>query len=267
MQSWTKRDFFTYLSLFVLLFIRFPFAEFASLVEKIVNPSILLVNIENLRLLEDQTYYLYDNYSFILVLVVIIVNRSNLKELNIDKIFIPILLSGGMSYHWTSSGLWLVVIDLLIFSIAILYVRGRLKFGDIEPRLLCITFVIVIVFFLGILLIIDSMNFAKIGWAVQWYKERISFLIVEEVTFRGLLWMFLKKLNFSEFKIVVLQAILFWLSHVYYANDNLISFWVVIPIVSVVLGIVVWRTRSITSSTIAHILFNAWWSLYVYRNL
>lgn len=267
MRSWTKRDYFTYLVLFVLLFVRFPIADFVLFLEQLFNPSTFSIKIENLRLLQDQTLYLFDNYSFILVMVVIIVNRNRLKDLNIDKFFIPILLIGGMSYRWASSGLWLVVINLWIFFTAFLYVKGWLKFGDTEPILLRITLVIVIAFFLCILFIIDSITFTKIGWAIQWFKEGISLLIVEEVMFRGLLWMFLKNLNFSVFKIVVLQAILFWLSHVYYANDYPILFWVLAPIAGIIFGIVVWRTRSITSSTIAHVLFNIWWWLFLVQKI
>lgn len=268
MQLWTKRDFFTYLILFILLFVRFPIADFILYLEQFLKPFLFPINIDNLRSLQNQSLQFFYHYSFILVLVVIIVNRNNLKELNIDQIFIFILLSGGLLHRWDPNRVfWLVVIDLLIISVAILHVRGFLKFGDLEPTLLHVTLMIIIIFFIGTLFIINSMNFTKIVWAVQWYKDGISSTLVEEVMFRGLLWMFLKKLNFSELKIVVLQAILFWLSHIYYANDNPISFWVIVPISSIVLGIVVWRTRSITSSTIAHILFNTWWALFIYRNL
>lgn len=268
MQSWTKRDFFTYLVLFVLLVTRFPIADFILFLGKLFRPFVISANFNNFRSLQNQSLQFFYDYSFILVAIVIIVNRNNLNRLNIDKIFIPIFLTGGLSYKWEPNwGLWLVAIDLLIFYVAILYIRGHLKFGDLEPILLRITLVILIAFSISILFIIDSMNFTKIGWAVQWYREDISLLLVEEIAFRGVLWMFLKNLNFSEFKIVVIQAILFWLSHVYFANDNPISFWIITPIASIILGTIVWRTRSITSSTIAHVLFNTWWALFIYQDL
>ena len=263
MQSWAKRDFFTYSILFVLLFIRFPIADFVLFLEQFFKPFVLSANLDNLRSLQDQSNHFLYNYSFILVLVVIVVNRNNLKELNIDKIFILILLSGRLSYHrGATQTLWLVVMDLLLICVGVLYVKGWLKFGDIEPTLLRVTLLIVIAF-LSILFINDTVNITKIGWAVQLYENEISMVLVEEIMFRGMLWMFLKNLNFSEIQIVVLQAILFWLSHVYIANDNPFFFWVIVPIASIILGAVVWRTRSITSSTIAHMLFNIWWALFL----
>ncbi|NOT06500.1 MAG: CPBP family intramembrane metalloprotease [Anaerolineales bacterium] len=67
-------------------------------------------------------------------------------------------------------------------------------------------------------------------------------------------------------KIVILQAILFWISHVY-AFNNLTFFWITTPMVSIFLGIIVWRSKSITPSTIAHLLINMLLGFVAFRNL
>ena len=116
-----------------------------------------------------------------------------------------------------------------------------------------IVMTLIIGFFLVLLIISDT----KISQEIHWSIVRMPFVVIEEVIFRGLLWMFLKFLSWTDPKIIILQAVLFWLSHTYYMFANPILFWIIIPIVSILLGIMVWRYKSITSSTIAHILFNS----------
>ena len=75
--------------------------------------------------------------------------------------------------------------------------------------------------------------------------------VMEEPLFRGFLWGGLRQLRLSDGLICVLQAGLFWLAHLYYYNTG-INFWVVIPIGSIVLGLVAWKTKNITYSMVTH---------------
>jgi membrane protease YdiL (CAAX protease family) len=114
-----------------------------------------------------------------------------------------------------------------------------------------------------------SINLTKINWVIQGTLLQgggLPGIVVEEIMFRGMLWMLLKNLNFSEIKIVILQAILFWISHVY-AFNNLAFFWINAPMISILLGVIVWRSKSITPSTIAHILINMLLGFVSFRNL
>jgi membrane protease YdiL (CAAX protease family) len=47
------------------------------------------------------------------------------------------------------------------------------------------------------------------------------------------------------------------LAHLYYINTYPISFWVIVPVCSLVLGCLVWRSRTIASSMVAHATINA----------
>ena len=86
MRKWTKQQTFTYLALFVLLVVRFPIGDFASNLTRILNIADLTSWVENLKATQDWTqYYLWGRFSFVLVGIVIIVNRGDLKSLNIDK--------------------------------------------------------------------------------------------------------------------------------------------------------------------------------------
>jgi membrane protease YdiL (CAAX protease family) len=256
MTTWTKRDFLIYAALFILLAVRMPVADLFFNFEQLFNTSVLSMWDENLRLIQNWTYYLYERWSFVLVGIVILINRIDLKSLNIDEYFLYIFWCSGVIYciyffwplGWAAA---LISIYLFIF-----YYKNWDKFVNKEPKKLQIVAIILIGFFLSLLFISDSVDVTKIRLAVHWSIIRMPFVVVEEVIFRGLLWKFLITLGWSESKIVILQAILFWISHVYHMFTYPVLFWVIIPIISILFGIFVWKSRSITPSTIAHILFN-----------
>lgn len=80
--------------------------------------------------------------------------------------------------------------------------------------------------------------------------------VMEEPLFRGFLWGSLRQAGIREGLIGVIQAALFWLGHIYYFNTG-INFWLVIPIGSLVLGLVILKTKSISYSMTTHALINS----------
>lgn len=84
-----------------------------------------------------------------------------------------------------------------------------------------------------------------------------SAAILEEPLFRGFLWGYLRISGWKEMWILVFQAFLFWIGHVYYWNNAPYSFWLAVPIGAFVLGILAWKSRSIGTSMITHGLMNS----------
>ncbi len=80
--------------------------------------------------------------------------------------------------------------------------------------------------------------------------------VMEEPLFRGFLWGGFQQLGLSEGWICILQALLFWLGHIYYFNTE-INFWVIIPIGSLVLGFIIMKTKSIAYSMVTHSFMNS----------
>jgi len=80
--------------------------------------------------------------------------------------------------------------------------------------------------------------------------------VMEEPLFRGFLWGSLRQAGIKDGVICVIQAALFWLAHIYYYNTG-INFWVVVPIASLVLGLVIQKTKSISYSMVTHAAINA----------
>ncbi len=94
---------------------------------------------------------------------------------------------------------------------------------------------------------------ALIGFLYQLGYAAVS----EEPLFRGFLWGYLQKLRWKGVWIWLFQAGLFMLGHIYYINEFPISFWIIVPVVSLVLGGLAWKSKTIASSLAAHATMNA----------
>jgi membrane protease YdiL (CAAX protease family) len=79
---------------------------------------------------------------------------------------------------------------------------------------------------------------------------------IEEPVFRAFLWGYLHKAGWKMPWILLFQAFLFTLAHIYYLRAYPILFWLVIPFGSLVLGALAWRARSISASLAAHASMN-----------
>jgi len=258
MKTWTKQQVIVYIALLVLLAIRTPIAALISNFARLFGASTYPLWVESLRLIESWTYYLFERWSFVLVGIILIINRRVLKSLNIDEYFIAIFASSGVAfcfYYFWPLGWAAPLISIYLF---ILFKKREYEFVNTGLSFQRIITIIAIGFFL-VLFILGLSDITKLRWEVHQSITDMPFVLVEEVIFRGLLWMFLKNLNWSEPKIVGLQAILFWLAHAYFMFTDPIFFWIITPIVSILLGIIVWRFRSLTISTVAHTLLNLLW--------
>lgn len=81
--------------------------------------------------------------------------------------------------------------------------------------------------------------------------------IAEEPLFRGFVWGVLRKVGWKEVWVWLSQAFLFSIGHIYYFRDAPISFWLIVPSGALVLGLLVWRTRSISATMAAHAAVNS----------
>lgn len=93
-------------------------------------------------------------------------------------------------------------------------------------------------------------------WIFESLLFQLSFAAIsEEPLFRGFLWGFFRKLGLKEVPIAFLQAALFWVGHAYYMGTGL-NFWVVIPLTSLALGLVILKTKSVSYSMVTHSFLN-----------
>ena len=192
---------------------------------------------------------------FPLIAVVIALNRDDLQRLNVDRLYVLLLLVAGilafyeLPYNCFSGIAFIYLVYALLSK--------KIKLGVPDRSALRISLWIVGIFAITLLLINSSLNIPKIAQNLQYFvSELIPGSIFEEAFYRGLLFMFLKDMRLSESKIFYIQAFLFWISHINYLIQNPFTFWIFIPVLGLVLGYIVLRTRSIGVSTIAHVLVN-----------
>lgn len=90
--------------------------------------------------------------------------------------------------------------------------------------------------------------------------------VIEEPVFRGFLWGYLRLKGWKDINTWIFQAVLFMLAHIYYWNTLPFSFWLVVPLSGLTLGVLAWKTRTITPSMAAHATENAFgpWLAYIF---
>lgn len=101
----------------------------------------------------------------------------------------------------------------------------------------------------GLLSLLSPMTFLyQIGYAA----------VSEEPLFRGILWGMLRKIGWNHISIWLFQAALFLVGHIFYLGVFPVSFWIIVPVGSLVFGALAWRSQTIASSIAAHSISNAW---------
>lgn len=81
--------------------------------------------------------------------------------------------------------------------------------------------------------------------------------VMEEPVFRAFLWGYLLKLGWNDRRIWIFQMVLFTIGHMSGLRWFPIQFFVTVPIASLILGYLVWRSRTIMASLAAHGMLNA----------
>lgn len=80
---------------------------------------------------------------------------------------------------------------------------------------------------------------------------------MEEPLFRGILWGYLRRRGWHWARILIAQAVLFWIGHIYHLVQHPTHFWLWVPLAGIVFGLVAWRTRSVAASMVTHSLANS----------
>jgi membrane protease YdiL (CAAX protease family) len=78
--------------------------------------------------------------------------------------------------------------------------------------------------------------------------------VPEEFLFRGFLWGFMRQAGLSDFSILCIQAILFWVGHYWYWDMPIA--WIRVLFGGLLYGAVAWRTKSLFLSAIVHAGWN-----------
>ena len=218
--------------------------------------------------------------TYLLLVLLIIIERTRLDLYHIDKgsMVLLVLFSTwfrGMSFEAPIT----ILIGIIFWSINILlvcfFIWRKVSLQETNMKWVLIS-IITSVLLAVPLAIMNSLQVSLFDnnkslpplsffYYVQSIVRNVSQVaIFEEPVFRGILWGKLRERNVDERKILIIQAGLFWLAHI----DRIfrpITLFITIPIMSIYLGIIAWKSRSIASPIIAHGLLNATGSILQYR--
>jgi membrane protease YdiL (CAAX protease family) len=217
---------------------------------------------------------------FIIIGLLIIINRNNLKEYFLDKNFLIIFFLFGILFRSrvidTFNTLFFEIairLLLILFLIILLVFKIKITRYSLINKWNVIGILTGVFLASTVLLIISTVLHLKSFDLNQgiWIFSRemikgFGDVILEEPIFRGFLLGTLILANWKEKYILLAQTFLFWLSHFTYAFTLPFNFWFISPILSFSLGYLAWKSRSIIPSTLAHAFYNSIVGVYLFLN-
>jgi membrane protease YdiL (CAAX protease family) len=198
--------------------------------------------------------------SYVLISLLLWINKADLHEINVDKNFVILFVILGAIYTFLTP----TVIGILMGAATILNKRVAFWQSSMKMRFhQCFIFSFLdSIYFFAIQKARFSMGGLNFIDAIFWTNPPM--IAVEEFLFRGLLWKLLRDFEYTENKIIYIQAFLFWICHFYLEP---IIFWIFLPLISILLGYLVSRTKTISSSMFLHFLHNIFSFIFPLLNL
>jgi membrane protease YdiL (CAAX protease family) len=241
-------------------------------------PLIFGARFNLLPISSDQSLNIFLNGTYLLTAILIWFERERLDDFNIGVGSLIILLatpivkpiyfkalSPYVSYRFPFS--WFEIGVSLCLLIALLFSGTKFRKSGIKNMLLWTAIAIIVGLFFGAgngyigsyqSLIQRGSNQVTLPVLGYLFVAQLSnAAIAEEPLFRGFLWGYLRKWNWSDRWICLFQAGIFTLGHLYYIHQYPLSFWVIVPLSGLILGLLVWKSRSIGTSMITHGLLNS----------
>ena len=207
--------------------------------------------------------YYFALFITILITALIWLNKEQLHILHIDKYFIFLFLILGVLTFMVYGATWLGVSGCAS-ALFIIYLLRKRSLGFENDKSLMLLILLTALGIMPVLLFRLLANepslFIKNFFALDGVNlfvlifRTLHAVIYEEVLFRGLLWMFLEKLKLSGMKILLIQGFLYWIVHFNWMPRA--SFWVLLPILSLWLGFLVLKSKSLVPSISAHFIWN-----------
>lgn len=195
------------------------------------------------------------SYSFILMLLVIVLNTNSLEKMNFDKYFMHIFLFSCVIYAFFYTNFIFGVV--IFFQLYLIYQKNQLQPFDFSTYVINNkTLLLFLLTFLIFYITQGPLDLSFQNIVSSFTKAKFFGVLFEEFLFRGLIWMCLRKINLKDNYILVIQTFLFWFAHYNTFEGNSVSFLLVIPYVSLILGLLVYYSKALSISFAAHLLYN-----------
>lgn len=195
--------------------------------------------------------------TFIIILFTIWLNRKNIKEINLDKISFLFLMGVCVIIAWDYLPFQLSILLFLAIAKNIFsYLKNEFEFqtGNYSLKKLLTASIIFIP--LIILILVKGIEINDKLIINAFIGANLFGVAFEEFLFRGLLWKVLRDFGLTESKTLIVQAFVFWIAHYHLFLSGSLSFWVTIPFIALMLGIVIKQSKSLALSVVVHFLYN-----------
>ena len=264
MKIWTKRQYLTYMLLFALLLVDFSRSLLNLIVRDLLDPSVVQIYFNQLKILSNLLFMFQWQGSVPILIFILGLNRDRLQEMNIDRFYVFMLITAGLLPLYKSPHIFpynFFGVIALIYAVYILFSK-KVKFGVVDSNALKMILLITGVF-AGIIICIAGFSEAiKINPSNSGQLlDRFLFQIIpgsiyEEAMYRGVLYMLLMDVGVSRSKAFYIQA--FWYSgkHISFLLVSPFFYWIILPITGLTYGYIAMRSKSLTLTAFAHLLYN-----------
>lgn len=218
---------------------------------------------------ENWALVIYLCATYLFTCIFICCNRSRLDRYHISAgaLFLALLsplmalFSGNDDFT-----VWLRLCAGIICGGVLVIKRNELKLCKITKKEAVIRTVLIIILSAAVPLIIHVVTgfprhqgneSVTVSMVIELWFFQLSYAAVsEEPLFRGFIMGFLKDKGMNGLAVCITQALIFWMGHIYYVETG-INFWIIHPLLAFLLGVVVWKMKSISYSMILHSSVNA----------
>lgn len=229
----------------------------------------ILINISLLAGLSIQTnVILYANVILIYLYIAGLVwwKVENLSQFHLDQSSISAVIF--FSFFRTGLGIqneeiysWVILMVTLVILMGCVknwHSIPKTRWSWVGISLLCVILVIPIS-------VVESLQYSAMKSAanpvmilIEKIFDNLSFVtLIEEIMFRGILWKYLRNLGFREDTAFWGQAIVFWLFHAWKIVGTPISFFITIPMTTLAVSFLVYKSKQVFPSIVLHTLLNS----------
>jgi membrane protease YdiL (CAAX protease family) len=206
---------------------------------------------------------------FLIVYILITVEKNHLDENNIDKfsIYIIIVFGGFLRPFRTEAPLFTITLAISFTFMGIILIGYGLK------KKILLTAPPYLIYWIVISLLISFIEYLfvenlLIPSAINQYHTSIlntlytvdyelsNVVISEELFFRGFLWSGLRNRGYKNFNILLIQAFLFMVAHINVNQFRTFTALLFIFIQGIIYGIFAWKSKSILPGIIIHTFHN-----------
>ena len=236
----------------ILLLLRFPLLYAASMFD-----SFYIIG-----------FVLYMCGTYVVTGIVLYQNRHFLYCCNITWVAIALflgtpLLAAVSGQYYSDPTVWVRLAASCVFGVLFYRKRHSFQVQKMEKKSILPNVLITLVLCIAVPFAIHAVRgFPSVagggGYSIpdSLIFQLSTAAMSEEPLFRGFLWGFLISKKLPPGLVCIIQAALFWIGHIYYIGTG-INFWLIHPLVALTLGLLVWKTKSITHTMVLHTCINA----------